>query len=168
VRTTSLCKRATQRCPCGYYGDPHRTCKCTPQQTTRYHNRLSGPLRDRIDLIVEVEAVPITHLTEGPPGESSATVRGRVLQARERQLARKCRARVNAQLTGTELKKVAQLDTACRRLLERSAEGLHMSARAFHRVIRVSRTIADLAAVDVITVDHLSEALQYRFVERIA
>jgi magnesium chelatase family protein len=159
---------AMNPCPCGYYGDPHRTCKCTPQQTARYHNRLSGPLRDRIDLIVEVEAVPITQLTQGPPGESSATVRARVLAARNRQLGRKCRARVNAQLTGTELKKVAPLDAACRRLLERSAERLHMSARAFHRVNRVSRTIADLAGADVITVEYLSEALQYRFVERMA
>jgi magnesium chelatase family protein len=113
-----------------------------------------------------VEAVPIAHLTEGPPGESSAAVRGRVLAARERQLARKCRARVNAQLTGPDLKKVAPLDAACRRLLERSAERLHMSARAFHRVIRVSRTIADLAGADAITLDHLGEALQYRFVEK--
>jgi magnesium chelatase family protein len=156
---------AMNPCPCGYFGDPHRSCKCTPQQTARYHNRLSGPLRDRIDLIVEVEAVPIAHLTEGPPGESSAAVRARVLAARDRQLARKGRARVNANLTGTELKKVAPLDAACRRLLERSAERLHMSARAFHRVIRVSRTIADLAGVDAITLDHLGEALQYRFVE---
>jgi magnesium chelatase family protein len=94
-------------------------------------------------------------------------VRARVLQARERQASRKCRARVNAQLTGSELKKVAPLDAACGRLLERSAERLQMSARAFHRVIRVSRTIADLGGADTIAVDHLSEALQYRFVERV-
>jgi len=117
-------------------------------------------------LIVEVEAVPIAQLTEGPPGESSAVVRARVLAARARQLARQCRARVNANLTGTELKRVAPLDPACRRLLERSAERLQMSARAFHRVIRVSRTIADLAGVEAISPDHLGEALQYRFVER--
>ncbi len=156
---------AMNPCPCGYHGDPRRACRCTPQQTARYHNRLSGPLRDRLDLIVEVEAVPISQLTEGPPGEPSSAVRLRVLAARERQLARPARARVNANLTGTELKKFAPLDLGCRRLLERSAERLHLSARAFHRVIRVSRTIADLAGVELITLDHLGEALQYRFVE---
>jgi magnesium chelatase family protein len=156
---------AMNPCPCGYHGDPKRVCRCTPQQTARYHNRLSGPLRDRLDLIVEVEAVPISQLTEGPPGEPSSAVRQRVLAARERQLARPTRARVNANLTGTELKKFAPLDLAGRRLLERSAERLHMSARAFHRVIRVSRTIADLAGVDAIALEHLGEALQYRFVE---
>ena len=157
---------AMNPCPCGYFGDPRRQCKCTPQQTARYHNRLSGPLRDRIDLVVEVESVPITQLTEGPAGESSAAVRARVLSARQRQLGRRSRARVNATLTGTELKKFAPLDAPCRRLLERSAERLHMSARAFHRVIRVSRTIADLAGADAITLEHLGEALQYRLVER--
>ena len=156
---------AMNPCPCGYHGDPKRVCRCTPQQTARYHSRLSGPLRDRLDLVVEVEAVPISQLTEGPPGEPSSAVRLRVLAARERQQARPSRARVNANLTGTELKKFAPLDPGCRRLLERSAERLHMSARAFHRVIRVSRTIADLAGVDAIALDHLGEALQYRFVE---
>lgn len=110
--------------------------------------------------------MPITQLTEGSAGECSADVRRRVLAARERQLSRPCRARINANLTGTELKKFAALDAAGRRLLERSAERLHLSARAFHRVIRVSRTIADLAGADTIALDHLGEALQYRFVEK--
>jgi len=157
---------AMNPCPCGYQGDKRRPCRCSPPQIARYHNRLSGPLRDRLDLIVEVEAVPITEMTQGPAGESSASVRTRVLAARDRQTARPTRSRVNATLTGSELKRIAPLDAAGRRLLERSADKLHLSARAFHRVIRVARSIADLAGAEQVTTDHLAEALQYRFVER--
>ena len=156
---------AMNPCPCGYLGDPKRACRCSPQQTARYRGRLSGPLRDRLDLIVDVEAVPITALTEGPAGESSAEVRARVLDARARQLARGARARVNAQLSGPELKRHAPLNAAGRRLLERAADRLHLSARGFHRIVRVARTIADLNSAEAIANEHLMEALQYRLIE---
>ena len=164
---------AMNPCPCGYYSHPRRACRCTPQQVAKYRGRLSGPLRDRIDLVVEVESVPIQAMTEGPPGESSAAVRTRVLAARDRQAARNVRpsdrpggaTRTNSGLHGRELTRHCALDAAGRALLERSAEKLHLSARGFHRVQRVARTIADLAAEPVIRTDHLAEALQYRFVD---
>jgi magnesium chelatase family protein len=157
---------AMNPCPCGYSGDARRACRCTPVQVSNYRGRLSGPLRDRIDLIVEVQSVAISDMTGGASGESSAAVRARVRAARDLQLARGIRrARVNAQLHGKALDRVCALGDGERRLLERSAEKLHLSARGFHRVLKVARTIADLAAADRIAVGHLAEALQYRLVE---
>ena len=157
---------AMNPCPCGFRGDPRRACRCTPQQVAKYRGRLSGPLLDRIDLVVDVQPVTFSDLTGAPSGEPSAAVRRRVLAARERQLHRPGRAgRLNANLHGRAFERLCAIDEAARRLLERSAERLHLSARGFHRVLKVARTIADLAGVVSIAPEHLAEALQYRFVD---
>jgi len=157
---------AMNPCPCGFRGDPKRACRCTPQQVAKYRGRLSGPLIDRIDLIVDVQAVAISDLTGNANGETSATVRARVLAARQRQLSRPGRAaRLNAALHGYSVDRFCRLDDVGRRLLERSSERLHLSARGFHRVLKVARTIADLAGISEIVPQHLAEALQYRMVD---
>lgn len=153
---------AMNPCPCGYYGDDRRACHCTPVQVHRYRNRLSGPLRDRIDLIVDVPAVPATLLTEPPSGEPSAEVRRRVLAARARQRERPA---LNADLRTGELRTHCQLDGHGRALIRGAIDTLGLSARVYHRVLKVARTIADLAAADEIHADHVAEALQYRLVE---
>lgn len=153
---------AMNPCPCGYTGHPARACRCTPPQIARYGARVSGPLRDRIDLVVEVEPVPIAALAGGEAGESSAAVRARVLAARARQLARQgC---LNASLSGRALQRHGGPCPSIRALLERSAERLQLSARAYHRVLRVARTIADLGAAERVAEAAVAEALQYRFV----
>jgi magnesium chelatase family protein len=157
---------AMNPCPCGYRGHPQRACRCTPQQVAKYRGRLSGPLLDRIDLIVDVQPVAIADLTGDASGESSATVRARVIAARGRQLSRPGRAaRLNASLGGRAFDRLCSLDSAGQRLLERSAERLHLSARGFHRVLKVARTIADLAGQSTIAPGHVGEALQYRMVD---
>ena len=157
---------AMNPCPCGFAGDSSRECRCTPQQMTRYRDRLSGPLRDRLDLTVEVPAMSIDALTVGEPGERSAAVRARVVAARARQAVRHAGEGIatNAQLTPSLMAKHCGADAAALRVLRSAMRALALSARGYDRVRKVARTIADLAGDDGIGADAMAEALQFRMV----
>ncbi len=151
---------AMNPCPCGFAGSRQRSCRCTPEQVARYQGRLSGPLLDRIDLHVEVLALPAEELLHAPPGEPSQRVRERVIAARQQAVARQgC---TNHQLQGALLERAAPLDEAAARFLQTAAARLGWSARGTHRALKVARTIADLAGSAEVAVAHVAEAVQYR------
>jgi magnesium chelatase family protein len=157
---------AMNPCPCGYLGDPTGRCRCTAEQVSRYRARLSGPLLDRIDMHVEVPRLPpgLLAAPQGTGADSSAGVRERVTQARARQLARA--GKPNHALSPRELERSAPLDGPGQRLMEQALQRLGLSARAYHRILKVARTIADLAALERIGPVHLSEAIGYRRLDR--
>jgi magnesium chelatase family protein len=155
-------------CPCGHLGDPRYACRCPAPMIERYRARVSGPLLDRIDLHVEVPALSLRELRR-TPGETSAEVARRVAAARERQLARfgaSCSSPINAAMSGAALGRHCQVDAAGRALLDAAFEKLCLSARALDRILKVARTLADLADSEEIRPVHLAEAIQYRALDR--
>jgi len=159
---------AMNPCPCGYLGDPQHSCSCTPVMIQRYRSRISGPLLDRIDIHIEVPAVKYRDLAEGREGESSRAIAGRVEQAREVQRDRFKGSRVhsNAQMTPRFIKKYCEPDAAGSRMLELVTDRLGLSARSYSRILKVARTVADLDGSERIREQHLSEAIQYRSLDR--
>ena len=155
---------AMNPCPCGYAGDPTRDCTCTAQSIARYQKRLSGPLLDRIDIHVEAPRVDYEKLTDKRDAERSEAVRARVLAARERQRRRFGGGPVtcNAEMGPKEVRQFCEVEPAAQPLLKAASQRLQLSARAFHRVLKLARTIADLADSETIAAPHLAEALQYR------
>ena len=165
-------------CPCGYYGDPTHHCVCTPGQIQRYMNKISGPLLDRIDIHCEIQAVPFKQLSEMQPGEPSATIRERVIKARQIQTERFSslplgegggrgpRIHCNAQMTEKMLHQFAEPDEQSLDMLRMAMERLKLSARAYSRILKVARTIADLAGSETVESVHIAEAIGYRNLDR--
>jgi magnesium chelatase family protein len=155
---------ARNPCPCGHYGDPTRDCTCSMSAITRYQKRISGPLLDRIDIHVEVPRVEYDKLTDERAGEPSAAIQARVEAARERQRERLAGSDLacNADMGPAEIEKYCRLDDVGKQLMRSAMQQLAITARAFHRILKLSRTIADLAGVDDIQTAHLAEAIQYR------
>jgi magnesium chelatase family protein len=155
---------AMNPCPCGFFGDSLRACTCAPSAVVRYQKRLSGPLLDRFDIFVEVPRVDYEKLTDERAGEPSALIRQRVEEARERQRRRfgEHGPTCNSEMSPVEVRQFCQQDSAAAELLRMAMARLQLTARGFHRVLKVARTIADLAGAEIIGAAHLAEALQYR------
>lgn len=160
---------AMNPCPCGYYNHPEVDCVCGPGIVQKYLSRISGPLLDRIDLHVEVVPVSFSELNRMEPGPSSQSIRDRVIKAREIQIARyagESSVHCNAQMKSRHIRTYCRLDEASRAILSRAMERLNLSARAYDRILKVSRTIADLDASEQIRTEHLAEAIHYRSLDR--
>jgi magnesium chelatase family protein len=156
-------------CPCGYFGDPTHHCVCTPGQIQKYMNRISGPLLDRMDLHIEVPVVPFNQLSQMQPGESSAAIRKRVIAARKRQEERYKDVKgvySNAQMTERMIHQFAEPDEQSLDMLRTAMERLHLSARAYNRILKVARTIADLEGTERVLSHHIAEAIGYRNLDR--
>lgn len=159
---------AMNPCPCGHYGDSHRVCRCTPPQIQRYRARISGPLLDRIDLHVEVAALDEHELLNAPNGEPSSKIRERVIAARKIQTTRYHGAKIhsNSQMEPTHLQKFCALDKKSETLLRHAIREFNLSARAYDRILRVARTIADLAGIENVAEQHIFEAINYRALDK--
>jgi Predicted ATPase with chaperone activity len=155
---------AMNPCPCGYYGDSLKQCTCAPGAITTYQKRISGPLLDRIDMLIHVPRVDYQKLSSSRQGESSAAIRERVELARQRQSERFAGTALfsNADMSPAELRRFCPLDAASQALMQTAMRQLQLTARGYHRVLKLARTIADLAGSAEITQIHLAEALQYR------
>lgn len=163
-------------CPCGYHHHPTHACGCTPTQIQRYMNKISGPLLDRIDIQVEVESVPFDDIVDAPKGESSDVIRERVIRARQIQTERfsqlgdevglQNHIHCNAQMTTAHMQRFAPLGKECTDLLRKAMKRLDLSARAYDRIVKVARTIADLDGSESIELNHIAEAISYRTLDR--
>ncbi|NGQ97503.1 ATP-binding protein [Brevibacillus sp. SYP-B805] len=167
----SKCQRCfLHACPCGFYGSrDQRECTCSPQQIQKYRAKLSGPLLDRIDLHLEVPRVPVQLLHERAAGEPSETIRKRVEAAREIQcerFSRRPQFPFNSAMSGEELRRFARMNKDGQDLLQLAFERLGLSARAYDRIVKVARTIADLAGAEQIEAAHVAEAIRYRALDR--
>jgi len=151
-------------CPCGYYGDPFRRCTCSPGLVSRYQRRISGPFIDRVDIFIEVPHIDYEKLADDRLGEPSREVQGRVAAARARQLERLKGTKLtgNAEMTPTEVREFCQVEESAQSLLKAAMKQLYLSARAFHRILKLARTIADLEDSAIIKAHHVAEATQYR------
>ena len=160
---------STNPCPCGYYGDPTHTCVCTPGQIQRYMSKISGPLLDRIDIQCEIQAVPFAELSQMQPGEPSAAIRERVIAARkiqEERFRNHKGVHCNAQMTERMVHQYATPDAQSLDMLRMAMEKLKLSARAYTRILKVSRTIADLEGAEKVLSHHIGEAIGYRNLDR--